>query len=470
MAKAKIKKNIFLGLGLFFLTAAGIGGTYAYYSHSITVENRIQLGDIDVSLVEYRIDSEGKERLYEDNLLVQPGDTISKIPRITCQAQPCYIRALITHGTAASQSEFSSLSQSIPENNMHTSSDTNITTDSGSSHQTDSTDDHAADNHANNNQTAISAIEYAESLSDENIFGFSDNWTKIGNYYYYLQILTPGESVDLFQGIIIPSEWGTEHAKQELALSIQIDAIQADNFVPDFSSMQPWGHEEIEICAHSGDRSTFVNPYTTMYVEFEGNSHKLIAVPQDFFTNIGTAMPGDILSDTVTLKNTTKDDVELFFHTALPDSLTEEQNSLLEQIALTISLDGKELYCGNLEAASLHSDISLGSYPSQHTGNFDFTLTIPDALKNRYALTDAIVKWVFSVRQDGFASPVRTSDTMMYLPFLFLGIGGIILLCIYLILRIYTPSKYISGPPRQNGGVYILPHTKYLSKKYKRSD
>lgn len=437
MAKAYIKKNLFLNLALLFLAIAGLGGTYAYYSDSITVENHIQLGDIDVSLAEYRIDTKGKEHLYEDNLLVMPGDIVSKIPRITCQAQPCYIRALITHGsgTPKSQLELPSPSQSTSQNNISSSSGTNTTTDSDSFFQTASA----------GNPSEIPAIEYTDTLSDENIFGFSDNWIKIGAYYYYLQILIPGESVDLFQGIIIPSEWDNGHANQKLDLSIQIDAIQADNFTPDFSSTQPWGKEEIEICAHSGDRSTLVNPYTTMYVEFEGNSHKLIAVPQDFFSNMGTAMPGDTLSDTVTLKNTTEDDVELFFHTDLPDSLTKEQRKLLEQITLTISLDEKELYCGNLEAASLHSDISLGAYPSQRTRNFNFTLTIPDTLKNQYALTDTIVKWVFSVRQDGFASPVRTGDAMMYIPFLFLGTGGIILLCLYLVLRIYKPSKGMSS-------------------------
>ncbi|MCI5699040.1 MAG: hypothetical protein MR308_01390 [Lachnospiraceae bacterium] len=437
--------KIFLIAGLSLLTAAAAGGTYAYYSNHITVENRIQLGDIDISLTEYQIDKTGNEQPYGDDLLVLPGDTISKIPRITCLAEPCYIRALITHSSPTTE-----------ENSDVTNTDASQSYTDPLSVAADTSAGHAAPPPAE--QTVIPALEYVDCLSDENILGLSENWVRIGNYYYYKNILLPNETVNLFQGVSIPAEWGSNHAGQQLYLNIQIDAIQSQNFTPDFSSENPWGNEEIEVCAHCGDRSSLVNPYTTMYVEFEGNSHKLVAVPDDFFSNIGTAMPGDHLSDTVILKNTTSDAAELFFHTALPENLSQEQKNLLEQIVLSISLDGKELYRGNLEAASLHSDLSLGTYPSRSTKNFDFTLTLPAELKNRYALADTVVRWVFSVRQDGATSPVKTGDTMTYLPFVFLGAGGLISAGIYLILLIRR--KHTSSSKAQTSNGYKLRYTR----------
>lgn len=428
MKKTKSRRKPILILGLAFFIAGTIGGTYAYYSDSITVENRIQLGDIDISLEEYCLDENQKEQVYDQNIQVLPGDTVSKIPRITCLTEPCYIRALITH------------SSPVIDNTV---TDDIITEDTTTGNAT--TEDTTTEDTISYDSSQIQADEYPDILTDENIFGLSESWIKIGDYYYYKNILNPKESADLFQGVFIPYEWDNEHAEQKLNLNIQIDAVQAEHFTPDFSSDQPWGNEEIEVCAHSGDRSALVNPYTTMYVEFEGNSHKLVAVPKDFFSNLGQAMPGDLLNDTVTLKNTTEDEVELLFHTALPETLTEDQKSLLTKIELAIFLDGDKLYEGNLEAASLSSDISLGKYQSQENKEFTFSLTVPAELKNQYALADTVVRWVFSVQQDGKATPVGTGDTMMFLPFLFLGGGGLLLLGIYFILIIRQKRKNPKG-------------------------
>ena len=54
---------------------------------------------------------------------------------------------------------------------------------------------------------------------------------------------------------------------------------------------------------------------TVPSVEFNGKAHKLIAVPDDFFTNLESAMPGDILKDAVQIANTTDQEAELFFQT-----------------------------------------------------------------------------------------------------------------------------------------------------------
>ena len=448
MKKTKSRRKPILILGLAFFIAGTIGGTYAYYSDSITVENRIQLGDIDISLEEYCLDENQKEQVYDQNIQVLPGDTVSKIPRITCLTEPCYIRALITHSSPVINNTVTDdiiTEDTTTEGTTTRDTTTEDTTTEDTTTENTTTEDTTTEATISYDSSQIQADEYPDILTDENIFGLSESCIKIGDYYYYKNILNPKESADLFQGVFIPYEWDNEHAEQKLNLNIQIDAVQAEHFTPDFSSDQPWGNEEIEVCAHSGDRSALVNPYTTMYVEFEGNSHKLVAVPKDFFSNLGQAMPGDLLNDTVTLKNTTEDEVELLFHTALPETLTEEQKSLLTKIELAIFLDGDKLYEGNLEAASLSSDISLGKYQSQENKEFTFSLTVPAELKNQYALADTVVRWVFSVQQDGKATPVGTGDTMMFLPFLFLGGGGLLLLGIYFILIIRQKRKNPKG-------------------------
>lgn len=81
-----------LGILLIFL---GISGAYAVFSDSVTVKNHIATGDINISLKEYQ-KKNGKEIFYRNPIEVLPGDFISKIPRITNQGMPCWIRTKIS--------------------------------------------------------------------------------------------------------------------------------------------------------------------------------------------------------------------------------------------------------------------------------------------------------------------------------------------------------------------------------------
>lgn len=375
----KLTKIAMLGI----IAMLSVGGTWAYFSDSVSVINHIQMGDINISLREYEMNQEGEEIPYKDDKMIVPGQTVSKIPRITNIAEPCYIRLLLTY---------------------------------------------------NNDNGDL------EGLSDKNVKGISSDWVKRGEYYYYTKVLGYNQTVDLFKKVTFPEEWTEAHSGQNIGINIQVDAIQSKNFTPDFQSRNPWGNEEIEVCVHTGGEETVVSPYNTMFVEFEGKSHKLLAVPDDFFSNIQTAMPGDQLSDSISLKNTTEQEAEFFFHTELPDSLTQEQYELMKKIGLKILLNGESIYQGDLEAASLKSNISLGKYGSGAEKEFSFQLDIPSELKNRYALSDTLVKWVFSVKQDeteknspggtgttviSSPSPVKTGDSTQTAAYSLLLVSGI---------------------------------------------
>lgn len=355
-----MKKKKSLGLiGLAMLIIAAVSGTYAYFSDKISVDNTLQLGDIRILLEDNGLPDSEKGGDTGKEAMVLPGDTVFRVSRITCQAEPCYIRALFT---------------------------------------------------------AKSPDDTTGRLPAPDIRQSSDDWIKIGRYYYYKNPLASGEHAELLSRTDIPAAWSNEQALKNLSVDLQVDAIQSKNFTPDFNTDTPWGEEEIEVCAHTGPRVNIVNPYNTMYVEFEENSHKLLAVPDDFFSNMGNAMPGDSFTDTVTLKNTTKKEAEFLFRTKTPESLNEEEKELLEQISLVITLGQKELYRGNLEAADLNTGISLGTYPGSTEEKFHFSLNIPHQLKNAYALSNTAVTWVFSVKENAEAEiipaiPARTQDS-----------------------------------------------------------
>ena len=66
----------------------------------------------------------------------------------------------------------------------------------------------------------------------------------------------------------------------------------------------------------------------------------MIAVPDDFFTNLESAMPGDILKDAVQIANTTDQEAELFFQTNT-DGRSEEQMNMLKKVRFEISQNKK---------------------------------------------------------------------------------------------------------------------------------
>lgn len=326
---------------IFAAALLGIAGTYGYFSDTLKVTNHIALGDVNIGLQEYEKKG-GTEVAYENPKTILPGAVLSKIPRITNYAMPCWIRARI-----------------LFENNSPES----------------------------------------EGLDEAMISGFTKNWVKRGEYYYYTQILKKRESVDFFQTVTIPASWTETHTDQRLGITVQAEAIQASNFQPDFSAMSPWGNQKIQKCVHEQDGTSVCKPEKTkLSVEFSGEAHKLMAVPGDFFSNMGTAMPGDIFEDIVAVSNTTKNEAEIFFRTSV-EGQTDRQISLLKGIRLTVYLNEERVYRGTLDSPGLEKNHSLGVYQANQKGNLKFVLEIPEKWDNTYALQKAAVHWIFSVSE-----------------------------------------------------------------------
>ena len=207
------------------LTAAaflGGTGTYGYFSDTLKVKNHISTGDINIGLKEY--EKKGSTEVsFAGTKAVVPGDVISKIPRITNYASPCWVRARITY-----------------KNNR----------------------------------------ENMEGFSDKNISGMSKKWVQRGEYYYYTSILKRKDSTDLFKEVTVPETWTEEHTGQQLGITVQAEAIQAANFNPDFKAMSPWGNQEIQLCVHEENGTTVCRKKKTkLSVEFNGQAHKLLSVP-----------------------------------------------------------------------------------------------------------------------------------------------------------------------------------------------
>lgn len=329
----------------------------AFFKDEVAVENHIAIGDINIGIREYEVKN-NREVSYENPKMVFPGDTISKIPKIINYADDCWIRVHISY---------------------------------------------------------LNDKNEAEGFSEGSISGMSADWTLRGDYYYYTKKLVSNDSVEVFRGITIPEEWNEKHSSQNLSIVIKAEAIQAANFLPDFSAMSPWGNQEIEMCVHEENGiSACVKEEMVLSVEFNGMAHKLLAVPNNFFHNIKRAMPGDEYHDEIVLSNTTDRDAELFFRTEI-ENQNEMQIELLQKITLRISDNRGVVYDGNLLSKELEEAVSLGNFKAGVKGKLKFHISIPKELKNIYALREADVKWIFSVYEnDENMSDTMTSDSAMH--------------------------------------------------------
>ena len=344
----------------------GASGTYAYYRSSAETINIIATGDVNIGIMEYEEDKK-VEKKYEgpEKGIVLPSQVISKIPRITNYAEPCYVRVrpVFTNEkkeetTAAEKTENE---KEVPEE------------------ETGSQDDYR--------------------LGEEDLGGIAEIWKKAGEYYYYPKILQKQESVDFFRTITIPSDWTSAAEGQVLSVEIQAEAIQAANTAPDFASENPWGEEtEIEQCVHETDNViSEVSQHSFFTVSYEGAARNLILAPDNFFRNFSTLMPGDEREDTFTLINTTESSAEFFLRTEVPEGLSEAEKGLLSRIKLEIYEGESVFYQGSLKSDELQKAKSIGICRPDERKELRFSIFVPSELGNEWALRKSEIKWIFSV-------------------------------------------------------------------------
>lgn len=353
----------------------GISGTYAYYRSSAETINKIAVGDVNIGIQEYEEDGEG-EKKYEgpEGGIVLPSQVISKIPRITNYAEPCYVRVKPVFGGEKDEAPGE---EDIGDK----------TEDKEQTGEEEDTEDHAKEE----------VQDYC--LGEEDLGGIEDVWLKAGEYYYYPKVLERQESVDFFHTITVPSAWTSAAAGQALSVEIQAEAVQAANVTPDFTAEAPWGETlEIEQCVHEADNTiSEVSQQSFLTVSYEGAARNLILAPDNFFRNFPVLMPGDEREDTFTLTNTTNSSAEFFLRTEVPENLSEEEKEMLSKVDLEIRRGDLVLYEGDLKSEELRKEKSLGTYRPGEQGEICFSLHVPSELGNAWAMQKSEVKWIFSV-------------------------------------------------------------------------
>lgn len=326
------------------LLMCGIGGII-YAIPKTHVVNHLEMGIVDIELEEYQ-NIQGVETFYDASYAknVLPLTKISKIPRIRCDGNDSWIRC---------------------------------------------------------------KIEYlnTEYLGDEDLYGFTKDWVKKSDgYFYYKKVLKTGDTTDLFQGLQLPVDFPQSEEGTRFFLNINAEAVQSQNFTPDFTKREPWGDINVQLCAKEGmyDIVAFKDAKDNRFeITYMGSSDTLIRNTRDFFTNLPFFMPGDTYRDVAEIKNNSKHMIDLYFYT---EEISETETDILDRIRLKITYKSnygeKDVYDGPLRAKNAESPMILAKIQPGEEGNFCYELNIPSELDNQYTLLKDKVKWVFYAEFD----------------------------------------------------------------------
>ncbi|MFR8537187.1 MAG: TasA family protein [Lacrimispora saccharolytica] len=186
----KNKKLIAMGTSVALVAVVGVGATLAYFTDQDTETNVVTMGNVDIDLDEPNFEGNATDNTVFD---IVPNQTIVKDPTITLQdgSENAYIRANVTYswdgGAAITPEEVSALKAGI---------------------------------------------------------NWQDGWVEgpdaDGDYttdtYYFQNILTDEDGADtasLFTQVTIPASWGNSVANRRLQITVEAEAVQADNFTPE---------------------------------------------------------------------------------------------------------------------------------------------------------------------------------------------------------------------------------------------
>ena len=293
------------------------------------------------------------------------------------------------------------------------------------------------------NVDAIARVKVLCSWSDKDNSDFLDTekidikynddfWVFKDGYYYYTKILKPGDiSEPVMTEFSLSEDVGNDYAGATGKIIITLDLLQAGG-----GAESCWNIEYkdlgIEYVKPSGELLT-----TT--IEFKGSTEGFVFDVNggDLFHNFKNMVPGESVSQLISVTNNSKEDVELFLW-AEPDdvNLDSRQKELLEKYSvLTIADDkGEILYEGALLPEDIESRLhtSLGLFSSRETKNLYLSLKIAPEIGNDFQNLNTSLDWGLKAMGQEFEVPETgdNSNIGVWIGLAGVGAGGFIAACV----------------------------------------
>lgn len=188
-------------------------------------------------------------------------------------------------------------------------------------------------------------------------------------------------------------------------------------------------------------------------VTYDGNAKKFVFVPQstDLFWNFKGVMPGDTLTQDITVKNDTSNGVKVKIYLRA-ESTEEQYKEFLSQMTLTVMQEGNSVLFSAPanEQDGITNNVYLGTFYSGAQVNLKVTLNVPISMENKYQNGIGVINWVFTVEElpiestDPSPKTGDTSNVIMYGSIAIASAAGLLLLLLFKRknkVRIYNTSS-----------------------------
>ncbi len=186
----------------------------------------------------------------------------------------------------------------------------------------------------------------ANMLSDSYFYGLNKDLIKKGDYYYCTKPIKSKESVKLMDGFTVPKE--ITDTDTNITICGKYEAIQSQNFYPNFNSDNPWG--DVLITEGTFDGSNYIAKATkVMPIEIDVARVANISSDEILSSEI---ISGDTIVSKIILKNNSNTDKEVLF-----ESVANPNSRLFSEMKLTLKYENKIIYSGKLSKASFNKKI-----------------------------------------------------------------------------------------------------------------
>lgn len=136
-------------------------------------------------------------------------------------------------------------------------------------------------------------------------------------------------------------------------------------------------------------------------VRYEGGAEKFVFLPgtafseSDLFDNYKMVMPGDVLIQRITVRNSSEKPVRIYLRA---EKVDEQYEDFLSRVNLQVSAkDGQIFDAAVSETGQLTENTLLGTFKRGGSTDLVLTLTVPYDLGNDYMCMMGVVPWTFLV-------------------------------------------------------------------------